>query len=72
MQRKVSIVLLAVVFISVMGTQAVLGKDKEDTAIDTVEIMDKFDAVLANQAELLKQIAEIKQELAIIKIRASR
>jgi len=71
-KKKVMLILIAALLISALGTQVGLSKEKEAAAIDTAEIMHKLNEILANQAEALEQFAEIKQELAIIKVRASR
>ncbi len=67
-------VLIATVLIFALGIQAGFSKDNEKgkAESDTSEIAQRLDEVLANQAEILKQFDEIKQELAIIKVRASR
>jgi len=72
MRRKIVFVLVALALISALGTQVVLSKEKQAPALDTSKIVRKLDEVLANQAEILKKFEEIKQELAIIKVRASR
>ena len=73
MEKKVIFVLIATVLIFALGTQTGFSKDneKEKAESDTTGIVQKLDEVLANQAEILKQFDEIKQELAIIKVRAS-
>ena len=70
MYGRIVIVLVATVLIFALGIQMGLGK--EESALDKSEIMRKLDKILVNQAEILKEFAEVKQELAIIKIRASR
>ena len=72
MHRKIIFVLVALALISALGTQVVFSKEKQAPALDTSKIVRKLDEVLANQAEILKKFEEIKQELAIIKVRASR
>ena len=67
MYRKIFISLIAIVLIFALGIQ--LGFCAEG---DTAKVISKLDEVLANQAEILKQFDGIKQELAIIKIRATR
>ena len=72
MNRKGVIILVATVLIFALGIQAGLSKEKEKTALDTDRVIRKLDEVLANQAEILKQFEEIKQELQVIKVRATR
>ena len=72
MNRKVFTILVAIVLIFALGIQVGLSKEREKPALDANRVMRKLDEVLANQAEILKQFEEIKQELAIIRIRASR
>ncbi len=72
MHRKIIFVLVALALISALGTQVVLSKEKQAPALDTSKIVRKLDEALSNQAEILKKFEEIKQELAIIKVRASR
>ena len=72
MNRKGVIILVATVLIFALGIQAGLSKEKEESALDTNRVIRKLDEVLANQAEILKQFEEIKQELGVIKVRATR
>ena len=67
MRAKVFLVLLAAILIFALGIQLSFCAEE-----DTAKIISKLDEVLANQAEILKQFDGIKQELAIIKIRATR
>jgi len=69
---KIVFVLIAAVLIFTLGTQLSLSKEKETAMSDTAKIMRKLNEILANQAEILKQFSEVKQELAVIKIRATR
>jgi len=69
---KIVFVLVAVLLIFALGTELGLSKEKETAASDSAKIMRKLSEVLANQAEILKQFDEVKQELAVIKIRATR
>ncbi|MBL7092053.1 MAG: hypothetical protein ISS24_01465 [Candidatus Omnitrophica bacterium] len=72
MKGKIVFVLIAAVLIFTLGTQLGLSKEKETAVSDSAGIMRRLDEVLANQAEILKQFGEVKQELAVIKIRATR
>lgn len=72
MKGKVPIILVAAALILVLGLQIGFCQEKEEARLDAGTIIRKLNEVLANQAEILKQFEEIKQELAIIKVRASR
>lgn len=72
MQRKIFIVLAAGLLIFVLGMQMGLSKESLEIDIESGKIIRKLDEVLFNQAEILKQFSEIKQDLQIIKIRSSR
>ncbi len=72
MQRKVFSVLVAALLILALGIQLGLCKQEEKAVSDAAKIMRKLNEILANQAEILKQFSEVKQELAVIKIRATR
>ncbi len=72
MRKRIVILLAAIVLILALGIQVGLSKGKEEAALDTSKIMRKLNEVLANQAEMFKQFDEIKQELVVIKVRASR
>lgn len=68
MKLKTVFVLLATVIIIGLGMQVAISQEKKETNLDA----QKLDQILSNQAEILKQFEDIKQELTIIKIRASR
>ena len=70
MYGKILTVLVATTLIFILGIQ--VGLSKEESALDTSETMRKLDKILLNQTEILKQFEEVRQELVIIKIRASR
>lgn len=72
MKGKIVFVLVAALLILALGTELGLSKEKETAVSDSAKIMRKLNEVLANQAEILKQFDEVKQELAVIKIRATR
>ena len=72
MQRKVFSVLVAALLILALGIQLGLCKQEEKAVSDAAKIMRKLNEILTNHAEILKQFGEVKQELAVIKIRATR
>jgi hypothetical protein len=72
MQKKILVVLAAGLLIFVLGMQMGLSKESPESDIESGKIIRKLDEVLFNQAEILKQFSEIKQDLQIIKIRSSR
>lgn len=73
MKKKLIFFLVVTVLIFGLGIQLGLSQDREKVKLDTTaEIMSKLKEVLANQAEILNQFEEVKQELAVIKIRATR
>ena len=72
MDKKIFIILVAAALILVVGLQTGFCQEKEEAQLDAGTIMRKLNEVLANQAEILQAFEEIKQELAIIKVRASR
>ena len=72
MKKKATLILIAMLLIFVLGTQAGFSKEKAETDFDAARVIGKLDQVLTNQAEILEQFEQIKQELAVIKIRATR
>ncbi len=50
----------------------VFAQEKTIPKIDTDEIMSKLNEVLDNQEKILEEFEEVKKELAIIRVRASR
>ncbi|MFC1631008.1 hypothetical protein ACFL2I_00455 [Candidatus Omnitrophota bacterium] len=70
MHNKAFILLLVLGLVLGLGQMAF--SQKEQASLDQLKIERQLDQVLANQAEILKQFEEIKQELEIIKVRASR
>ena len=72
MKGKIVFVLIAALLILALGTQVGVSKEEDAAGLDTAKIMRKLNEILANQAEILKQFGEVKQELAVIKIRATR
>jgi Tfp pilus assembly protein PilO len=72
MSGKIFVVLITAVLVFTLGAQLGLSKEQEQSSPDAEAIMRKLEQVLSNQEEILKQNEQIKQELAIIKVRASR
>ena len=72
MKIKAVPILIAALLIFALGIQPGVSKEEDAAVSDAAKIMRKLNEVLANQAEILKQFSEVKQELAIIKIRATR
>jgi uncharacterized membrane protein len=72
MRGKIIFVLVAIVLIFALGMSTGFSQEKEKATLDSTAIIAKLDEVLANQVEILAEFDEIKQELRIIKVRASR
>lgn len=72
MKKKVILVLVAIALIFALGMPTGFSREKEKATLDSTAIIAKLDEVLANQVEILAEFDEIKQELRIIKVRASR
>lgn len=72
MKKKVILVLVAIALIFALGMPTGFSRDEEKVTLDSTAIIAKLDEVLANQVEILAEFDEIKQELRIIKVRASR
>ncbi len=74
MKHKIAFILIMAVLM--VGWAARLGlsqeQQKQDSAVDTSEIVQKLNQIMATQQQILQEFNEIKQELAIIKVRASR
>lgn len=73
MYRMLLIILAAATLVLAAGTQRALSQqNKQDTGEDTPQLVAKLDRILAGQEEILSQLDQIKQELEVIKVRASR
>ncbi|MBN2096895.1 MAG: hypothetical protein JW714_00290 [Candidatus Omnitrophica bacterium] len=73
MPKKIFPALIIAVCLFALAVQVGFSQDTEQqNQIDTAQLMRKLDTILANQAEIIKQFEMIKQELEIIKVRASR
>ncbi len=71
-KRKVMAALVSIILILAVGSRVGLGKDKEEPQLDPAQILQRLEEVLTNQQEMFKQFEEVKQELEIIRVRASR
>jgi hypothetical protein len=69
---KIVFVLVATLLIFALGIQPGVSKEEDAAVPDSAKIVRRLNEILANQAEILKQFSEVKQELAVIKIRATR
>ena len=65
-------VLAALGLILALGISQGFGEESNVDSADIDKIVRKLDEVLDNQAAIVKQLAELKQELGIVKIRCSR
>ncbi len=72
MRGKIIFVLVAIALVFALGMPTGFSREKEKVTLDSTAIIAKLDEVLANQVEILAEFDEIKQELRIIKVRASR
>jgi len=46
-------------------------EDSQDSKNEVKQLSEKIDTVLKNQADIIAQLADIRQELDVIRIRAS-
>ena len=58
--------------VALMMAAAVVAPSRADTEVGNAEILAKLDNVIKAQDEVKKSLAEIKEELNIIKIRVTR
>ena len=72
MSGKILIVMTSIVLVLVLGPEVGFGREKEAQELSAGEVLRELDKILNNQDEIFKQLEEIKQELAVIKVRASR
>ena len=72
MHKKSFVALTAIALVFALGIEAGFSREKEKATLDSTAIIAKLDEVLANQVEIFVEFDEIKQELRIIKVRASR
>lgn len=71
-KRKAMAALVIIILILAVGSRVGLGKDKEQPQLNPAQILQRLEEVLSNQQEMFKQFEEVKQELEIIRVRASR
>jgi hypothetical protein len=71
-KRKAMAALVIIILTIALGSRVGLGKDKEEPQLDPAQILQRLEEVLTNQQEMFKQFEEVKQELEIIRVRASR
>ena len=67
-----TVLVAAVIIFVILGIESGFSQGEEKVNLEFTKIVRKLDEVLANQTEMFRQLNEIKQELAVIKIRASR
>lgn len=73
MSKTIVVTLLMSILVFSLGAQGTCFSDEGETEqMDITRIMRKLEQITLNQEEIFKQFEEIKQELAIIKVRASR
>jgi cell division protein ZapA (FtsZ GTPase activity inhibitor) len=73
--RKVWILsLLAAILVSLgIFTFNIFGKENnQEPKNDVTKLSEKIDRVLKNQEDIISRLAEIRQELDVIRVRASR
>lgn len=75
MMRKVWILSLVGAILVSLGIFTFNTFGKEDSAgqkSDVTKLSEKIDRVLKNQADIIAKLADIRQELDVIRVRASR
>jgi len=65
-------ILIVVLVVCISLATGVFAQEKSESEIDIDQIVNKLNEVLDNQEKILEEFSEIKKELAIIKVRASR
>lgn len=65
-------VLAALALVLALGISQGFGEESNVDSADIGKIIRKLDEVLGNQAAIVKQLADLKQEMDIVKIRCSR
>ncbi|MFH1046435.1 MAG: hypothetical protein V1727_05675 [Candidatus Omnitrophota bacterium] len=71
MQKGVLLLLLVALLLS-LGIRQVIGQQEDGEGFSSQQVMSKLDAVMASQQEILKKLDEIKQDLAVIQVRATK
>ncbi|PIW67952.1 MAG: hypothetical protein COW10_04235 [Candidatus Omnitrophica bacterium CG12_big_fil_rev_8_21_14_0_65_42_8] len=72
--RKVwilSLLAAIIVSLSVFAFNTFGKEDSQDSKNEVKQLSEKIDTVLKNQADIIAQLADIRQELDVIRIRAS-
>lgn len=72
--RKVwilSLLAAIIVSLSVFAFNTFGKEDSQDSKNEVKQLSEKIDTVLKNQADIIAQLADIKQELDVIRVRAS-
>lgn len=71
MKRTVVIASLLLALAIFLGAQSGICSS-HDNQPDARMLMEKLEIVLENQAEIITQLKEVKEELAVVKIRATK
>jgi len=69
MNFRVIFAILLIAVISAMSMSAVYAQDQ---SADQTEVLSKLNQVLTNQKVIMEQIASIKEELNVVKIRVTQ
>ena len=72
MNKGTIIILLATALILALGIGLSLAREIEPQDVEQSKIARSLEEVLSNQAKILEELKAIKQELGVIKVRASR
>ena len=70
MKRMIPFIVAAVMIISVVGLR--FSNAQQSGPDDVQRILQKLDKILANQSDMKEDLQEVKKELEIVKVRASR
>ena len=71
MKKMITTVALLAALIIILGAQSGICSS-HDRQPDAAMLMEKLEVVLENQAEIITQLKEVKEELEVVKIRATR
>lgn len=71
MKKMITTVALLAALIVVLGAQSGICSS-HDSQPDAAMLMEKLEVVLKNQAEIIAQLKEVKEELEVVKVRATR
>jgi len=74
MKRKIWLLsLLAAIMVSLgIFTFNIFGKEDIESKNDVTKLSEKIDRVLKNQEDIIARLTDIRQELDVIRVRASR